>query len=158
MILKSSFAKELGMSNFSETEVPNKREQQLALESSQVFANLLETQKDLELKFESTSVTLPVSAVKLLQYILLEIADGNAVTVAKHNSELSTQQAADLLNVSRPYLVSLLEQDKMPYHKVGSHRRILFSDVISYKEQSYNKSHAALEELTKQAQDLNMGY
>lgn len=76
----------------------------------------------------------------------------------KNKDELATQEAADLLNVSRPYLIQLLKEGKIPHRKVGTKRRILAKDVIRYKKAIYKKRYKALEELTKQAQELGMGY
>ena len=73
-------------------------------------------------------------------------------------SGLTTQQAADFLSVSRPHLVGLLEQDAISFRKVGAHRRILFSDLLTYRGKSIASRRAALAELTGQAQELKMGY
>lgn len=67
--------------------------------------------------------------------------------------ELTTQEAADLLNVSRPFLLKLLEQGEIPYIKVGSHRRIRFEDLMAYKQQRYLKRRQSLKELTHFSQD-----
>ena len=78
-------------------------------------------------------VPLPARAVSLIQEVLEAMAKRTPVSLIPHDAELTTQQAADYLNVSRPYLVKRLEEGKLPFRKVGSHRRIRFSDLIAYE-------------------------
>ena len=80
------------------------------------------------------------------------------MTLIPQHAELTTQQAADFLNVSRPFFVKLLEEGKLPFHKVGSHRRIYFRDLVAYKEQNINERRQAMDELAAQAQELKLGY
>lgn len=107
---------------------------------------------------EAHQVELPTSALRLLIDILAEVAEGNAVKIVPIHAVLTTQEAADMLNVSRPYLVKLLEEGGIPFHKTGKHRRIKFANLMAYKAEQARKSEAALQELAKQAQTLGMGY
>ncbi|HRX80740.1 MAG TPA: helix-turn-helix domain-containing protein [Pirellulaceae bacterium] len=106
----------------------------------------------------SHPIRVPMAALLLLSEILSELADGNAVKIVPVHAELTTQEAADLLNVSRPYLVKLLETGKLAFHKTGKHRRIRFNDLMSYKQARDEKSQLALDTLTAEAQELRMGY
>jgi excisionase family DNA binding protein len=94
----------------------------------------------------------------LLQSILRETAKGRAVRIAPLRSELTTQQAADLLNVSRPYLISLLKKGVIPYRRVGTKRRILFEQLMSSKMLEDAKRIEALTELARQAQEFAEEY
>ena len=106
----------------------------------------------------STEVVLPELAIEFLASLLAEFAKGNAVAMLPLNAELSTQQASDLLGVSRPFLVEQLERGELPFRKVGTHRRILLKDLLEYKRAVDQKRHQTLDELAAEAQELNMGY
>lgn len=101
-------------------------------------------------------VVLPAAAVRLLGALLTELAKGNAVTLMPHHAELTTQEAADLLNVSRPFLVGILESGQLPHHKVGTHRRVRFADLMIYKRRRDAESEAALHELSALSQDMQL--
>ncbi|AFZ15682.1 DNA binding domain protein, excisionase family (plasmid) [Crinalium epipsammum PCC 9333] len=105
-----------------------------------------------------STVTIPAAAYKLLVEILAQMAEGNAVSIVPIKKEITTQEAADILNVSRPYFVKLLESGKIPYRKVGTRRRVLTTDVLDYKNQIDTQRMQTLMELAAQAQELNMGY
>lgn len=103
-------------------------------------------------------VTVPREAFDLLLEILGQMANGNAVTVVPVHAELTTQQAADLLNVSRPHLIGLLDEGKIPFRHVGSHRRVKFVDVMAFKEADERQRRSVLDELTADAQADGLGY
>lgn len=104
------------------------------------------------------SVDVPYEAFAVLLEVLGQMANGNAVTIVPVNAELTTQQAADFLNVSRPFFVTLLEAGRIPYRKVGTHRRILFKDLSSYKREDELRRRKVLDHLASEAQKHNLGY
>jgi excisionase family DNA binding protein len=101
---------------------------------------------------------LPPKVLRLIADLLGAMAQGKAVTVVPKELDVTTQEAAMFLNVSRPYFVRLLDQGKLPFHKVGTHRRVRFEDVVKYKEARQQGARNALQELADQAQELDMGY
>lgn len=102
------------------------------------------------------SVTIPGSALSHLVELLAHIANGNAVTIAPVHAELTTQQAADMLVVSRPYLIGLLEDGQIPHRRVGNRRRIRLTDLLAYMREDDRKRAEAAAELTAEAQRLNL--
>jgi excisionase family DNA binding protein len=105
---------------------------------------------------QGSEIRLPHSILKVLMEVVHEMARGNAVRVMPIHAELTTQQAAELLNVSRPFLVSLLEQGEIKYRKVGTHRRILLEDLLVYKDRRDRERLSALDELAKEDQRLGL--
>ena len=90
--------------------------------------------------------------------ILEAMAAGQGITVIPQNAELTTVQAAEVLNVSRPFLIKLLDQEKIPHRKVGRHRRVLMEDVMNYKAAIDAQREAILDRLAAEAQEQGMGY
>ena len=101
-------------------------------------------------------LVLPAGAVALLKDILEAMAAGHSMTMIPHHAELTTMEAADILNVSRPYLIKLLETGKIRFRKVGTHRRILMEDLMAYKEKSDRQSRAAMDELVALSEKLDL--
>jgi excisionase family DNA binding protein len=124
--------------------------------------SVTETSRTIEVRSEGkgkgTSVTVPREAFALFLEILGQMANGNAVTIVPVHAEMTTQQAADLLNVSRPFLIELLESGKLPYRRVGTHRRIRVSDLLTYQRKDAADRQAVVDELTREAQKLGLGY
>jgi excisionase family DNA binding protein len=149
-----------GTSEYPETVTPSEADSRLALESSQRLARLIGRRQSLKVRVEpdEDAIIIPMSAFRLLADILTEMAKGNAVTLMPVNAELTTQQAADLLNVSRPFLIDQLEKGTIPFRKVGTHRRILFRDLMAYKQRIDQQRLKALEELSALDQEAGLGY
>ena len=125
---------------YPETVSPTAADAKLAGESSRQLTKILQNKrkKTVSVRIQrddvsAETIAIPMSAFRMLNDILTEMAKGNAVTLMPVHAELTTQQAADVLNVSRPFLVEQLENGLIPFHKVGSHRRILFQDLMAYK-------------------------
>ncbi len=140
--------------------MPTEQEATLAAESSRLLAACVGRGETARLRLidGAIDVTVPVSAIHMLVDILSQMAQGNAVSLVPVHAELTTQQAADLLNVSRPYLVKRLEAGDMPFHKLGRHRRIRYSDLMQYMERVDAEGRRAVDELSGQAQELGLGY
>ena len=105
---------------------------------------------------EVTTLDVPASAIPLITAVLRELGAGKAVTVLGDDAEITTQEAADLLNVSRPYLVGLIEKGELPARKVGPRRRLLLADVLTYRTETKAKRRDALRELAALDQELGL--
>jgi excisionase family DNA binding protein len=140
--------------------LPSDEEARLAAESSRKLAAIIGKDDKAQLcVFDGDEkLVVPVLAIPLLADILNQMAQGNAVSVVPIGHTLTTQQAADLLNVSRPFLVKLLEAGNIPFTKVGRHRRIKYQDLMAYMEQMDAQSRASADALTESAQAIGLGY
>jgi excisionase family DNA binding protein len=146
-----------------ETVAPTEADALLARESSRRLASHKLGGASVRIRLvddgeEAEPVAVPSSALRLFLHLLAEMSQGNAVTLIPSHAELTTQQAADLLNVSRPYVVKLLEEGKIPFRTVGKYRRVRFDDVMAYKRKDDEARAKVLDQLTAEAQELGMGY
>jgi excisionase family DNA binding protein len=103
---------------------------------------------------DDDALVVPREIAMMLAQVLSMLESGTVVQIMPHSAMLTTQQAADLLNVSRPYLIGLLEADKIPFTMVGTHRRIAFGDLLAYQNEDYQRRRAVVDELTRMAGDL----
>lgn len=127
------------MNMLEQIQRPSKREQKLAFESYVILAAALEQlhAEEAEIEIEETGdkVVLPLRALKLLGNVLSAMSKGMPISIVPMAAEMTTQKAAEMLGCSRPHLVKLLEEGKLPFTKVGKHRRIRFEDMVQYKKQ-----------------------
>ncbi len=132
--------------------MPTEKEVAFAAESSRLLAACIGEGDTAQLRLidRNTDVIVPVSAIHMLVDILSQMAQGNPVSLVPVHAELTTQQAADMLNVSRPYLVK--------FHKTGRHRRIRFDDLMAFMHRRDDESRKAANDMISLAQKLGMGY
>ncbi len=142
-------------------EFPDPEEVYLARESASELSRLLRDRPSEDralVQMDGADLVLPRHAIELLRSLLTQMAQGNAVTIMPVHAELTTQEAANILNVSRPHLVKLLEQGELPFSRIGTHRRIKFQDLMAYKRKQDAESEEAMQALADQAQEHDMGY
>ena len=142
--------------------IPSESERELATQSSRILAKQMNSHsKTQKIKVESErgkeeQILIPSVAYELLLEILSQMSQGNAVTLVPVHAELTTQKAANLLNVSRPHLIKLLESGEIPFRKVGTHRKILAEDLFKYKSDIDAKRSQSLDELTAMTEELGL--
>lgn len=134
-------------------------EQETAREASRALARLGRGAVHVEAapisdREPTQTFVLPAPAVKMLCEMLVHLGAGEPVSVIPDNAEFTTGEAADFLNVSRPWIVQLIERNELRHHMVGTHRRILFSDLRAYKERLSATRRAALDRLVADAQAM----
>lgn len=139
--------------------MPSEADAHLAEESRRRLASAARSDSPLRLQLAGAggqTIELPHAAVRLLVRLLDEMARGNAVTIIPVHAELTTQQAADLLGVSRPFIVKEIERGRLPARKVGTHRRVSFHDLLAYKRRSDADRQKALDELAILDEELGL--
>ena len=142
-------------------DLPTPSDSELASEAARRLAAVLRTRDDSEISIQTDgdcneSIVLPRRAVAILVDLLAQMANGNAVTIVPVHAELTTQQAADILNVSRPFLVKLLEEGRILHTLVGTHRRVRTQDLLEYRRRQKESSAEALTELSQLEQSIGL--
>ena len=143
----------------SELTMPTEKESAQAAETVRQAASVINGAETVSAHFgpkSNPAVELPVAAVQLLLGILEQMACGNAVTLMPVHAELTAQQAADLLNVSRTHLVQLLDKENIPHRKVGTHRWVRAEDVLTYRRETERARRKALDEMTELDEELGL--
>jgi excisionase family DNA binding protein len=140
--------------------LPTESDATLARETGRLLAARVRPSAPLSFRLLDASkgetLQIPAPAVRMLVRILEEMARGNAVTLIPVHAELTTQEAADMLNISRPSLIQLLGENKIEYRKVGTHRRIKFESLMAYKRAADKERRAALAELAAYDQEIGI--
>lgn len=140
--------------------LPTESDANLAKETSRLLARRVRSSTPLRFRVLDASkeetLRIPAPAVRMLVRILEEMARGNAVTLIPVHAELTTQEAADMLHISRPSLIQLLDEGKIEYRKVGTHRRVRFEALMAYKRAADAERRAALAELAAYDQEIGI--
>ncbi|WP_440980813.1 excisionase family DNA-binding protein [Shinella sumterensis] len=141
---------------------PSAQDAAIARVSGQLLSRYARQKRPLTLRVHDTEherpIELPAGAVELLMDILEAMAAGRGVTIIPENAEFSTVEAARALNISRTYLIKLLDEGEIPHRKVGKHRRIRIEDVMAYRARDDREREAILDQLVSDAQEQEMGY
>ncbi len=144
--------------------LPTAEEAALAKACSRELSTFLKTKADTQTlsigdpQSEHQVVQIPRQALRLLVDVLTELGEGNSVKLVPVHAELTTQEAADMLNVSRPTFIKMLDDEVMPYTRTGNRRKVKFTDVRDYLANLGAQRLAALEELSDLDQELGLGY
>lgn len=147
------------MDQAQEPLVATDQEALIAREAADKLRPLAEARADVKLRVAGRAdivVSLPARAVEMIVELLAAMAERKPVSILPHTAELTTQQAADFLNVSRPYLVGLIDGGKIPHRMVGTHRRVLMSDLMSYKKESVGARRKAIRSMVEEGQKLGL--
>ncbi len=107
---------------------------------------------------DGETTEIPESVLHALKLVVKSMARGQTITLMPHDKELTTQEAANLLHVSRPHLIKLLEQGVIPHHRVGTHRRMRIADVLAYRSERDTTRREKLHELIRISEELPGGY
>ena len=138
-------------SHLKDIRVPSKEERIAAMKSysalSATLENLRNENPEIEIEETEEKITIPLKYLKLLAKILKVVGDGKAISILPFSAEMTTQAAAEFLGCSRTHLVKLLESDKIPFVKIGKHRRVKFEDLRKFKENTKEKRRNLLIEI-----------
>jgi excisionase family DNA binding protein len=147
----------------NEAITPNDMDTEIARTSSQALAPFIDENGAAEIRIrisddvnKEAEITLPHAAVRVLFSALQEMAKGHSVTLLPVDIELTTQKAAKLMRVSRPSLIKMLDARKLPYRKVGAHRRVRYEDVLHYLEAERARRKKVMEELVAETETLGL--
>ena len=143
----------------TKSELPSGQDAVLAARTSRQLAPLFDRTTPVPARFGAASteaVEIPAPAVRLLGEILDQMARGNGVVLTPLHAELTSRQAADLLQVSRTHLVQLLDKGRIPFRKVGAHRRVRTEDILAYRHATESRRREALDRLTAYDQELGL--
>jgi len=142
------------------TRIPTQEESLLSKESSRILAahisHNVQRLKIVEADGSEQDTIIPAAAYRLFVDILTQMSLGNAVTIIPIHAELTTQEAADLINVSRPFLIKQIEAGEIPHHKVGRHRRVRLTDLMEYKTRIDCEREEVLDELVELSEELGL--
>ncbi|UZO81958.1 helix-turn-helix domain-containing protein [Aquimarina sp. ERC-38] len=145
---------------YNKVRKPSKDEQVLATKSYYALSTIIEELKvdtpEIEIEETQEKIRIPISALKLLSEVLKTMSKGNIISIVPVATEVTTQKAAEILGCSRPHVVKLLEKGEITYTKVGKHRRILFEDVMSYKENMKQKQKQHIVDMMRSDEALGL--
>lgn len=149
------------MESLKEFTKPSKEERRLAMESVFELKNAIQNLKtdipEIEIEETGKSIKIPLNALKFLVEILESMKKGLPISIVPRAAELTTQKAADFLGCSRPHLVKLLENGKIPFELVGRHRRVKFNDLLNYKNSMKEQQKEALINLMNKTKEASFG-
>lgn len=140
-------------------DMPSEQEAQLAADSGRILASCIGQGDQAKLRLSNVpqEINIPIKAIHMLADILNQMAQGNAISIIPIHAELTTQQAADFLNISRPYLINqILDTGKLAFHKAGNRRKIYFKDLMEYQAQQKAENKKTMEQLAQLSQDMGL--
>ncbi|MBS9523306.1 helix-turn-helix domain-containing protein [Litoribacter alkaliphilus] len=148
------------MNSLNDLKKPSKDEQMIALESYNALASMLSQLRsdnpEIEIEETQEKIKIPMEALKLFAKVLKAMGQGKPISIVPMATELTTQAAAEFLGCSRPHFVKLLEEGKIPFTKIGKHRRVKFEDVAEYKAVQKKNQEALLQDIMKSDEDLGL--
>lgn len=144
--------------------LPSAEEIALAKLGSQELSAVLEINGEaqkinvIDKEGKTHEVTIPSSALNMMVEVLTQLGQGNSVSITPIHAELTTQEGADMLNMSRPTFIKLLDSQEIPFSRTGNRRKVAYADLMAYKQRLEQRRLAALDELSALDQEMGMGY